>query len=33
MGRPVNEFLKVFSKTRNFRILTLTLEWKRMPPF
>jgi len=26
MGRPVNEFLKVFSKTRNFRILTLTLE-------
>ena len=32
MGSVVNAFLKVCSKARNFRMLRLTLAWKRIPP-
>ena len=32
MGRPVRLFLKVCSKARNLRMLSLTLGWKRSPP-
>ena len=32
IGNPVSEFLKVCSNARNFRTLSFTDEWKRMPP-
>ena len=32
IGKPVSAFLKVCSKARNLRTLSLTLGWKRMPP-
>ncbi len=32
IGSPVSAFLKVCSKARNFRIDSLTLGWKRIPP-
>jgi len=32
MGTPVREFLKIYSKAKNFRMLRLTEGWKRQPP-
>ena len=32
IGRPVNAFLKICSKPRNFKIPSLTVGWKRSPP-
>ena len=32
IGKPVNEFLNICSKARNFRIEALTLGWNLSPP-
>ena len=32
MERPLRLFLKICSKPRNFKMLRLTLGWKRKPP-